>query len=464
MKLFDTHAGELREFKPITPGEVGIYVCGPTVQSEPHIGHLRSALVYDLLSRWLSAQGMKVTLIRNVTDIDDKVLEKAKEQKLRWWEVAYKNEQLFSQDYQRLGLSAPKLEPRATGHIPQMIELIQKLISSGHAYQAPGSADVYFDTASWPSYGELTNQDLSDVESEELHTGKKAQTDFALWKATKSGEPESASWPSPFGAGRPGWHIECSAMATHYLGSNFDIHGGGLDLRFPHHENELAQSKAAGDKFANYWLHNGLVNVGGQKMSKSIGNTISSSDLFMLASPAAVRYYLASAHYRSVLDYQPSVLAEAEAALERLHAFLKRSERELRQTQFAEIDPNVTLPKGFVDEMNDDLNIPAALAVIHEAVTAGNKELDEQQWREASQHRAEVEQMLTVLGLAPSQWPSAVSEEHQALDQLVRTLIDQREQARKEKNFELADSIRDQLEASGIELSDGPAGTHWSVS
>ena len=464
MKLFDTHAGELREFKPITPGEVGIYVCGPTVQSEPHIGHLRSALVYDLLSRWLTAQGMEVTLIRNVTDIDDKVLEKAKEQNLQWWEVAYKNEQLFSQDYQRLGLTAPKLEPRATGHIPQMIELIQKLISSGHAYQAPGSADVYFDTASWPSYGELTNQDLSDVESEELHPGKKAQTDFALWKATKSGEPESASWPSPFGAGRPGWHIECSAMATHYLGSNFDIHGGGLDLRFPHHENELAQSKAAGDKFANYWLHNGLVNVGGQKMSKSIGNTVSSSDLFELASPAAVRYYLASAHYRSVLDYQPSVLAEAEAALERLHAFLKRSERELKQTQFAEIDTNVNLPKDFVDEMDDDLNVPAALAVIHEAVTAGNKELDEQQWREASQHRAEVQQMLAVLGLAPSQWPSAVSDEHQALDQLVRKLIDQREQARKEKNFEIADSIREQLEASGIELSDGPAGTHWSLS
>lgn len=463
MKLFDTQSGELREFKPITPGEVGIYVCGPTVQSEPHIGHLRSALVYDLLSRWLSAQGMKVTLIRNVTDIDDKVLDKAKEQKLQWWEVAYKNEQLFSRDYQRLGLTAPKLEPRATGHIPQMIELIQKLISSGHAYQASGTADVYFDTASWPSYGELTNQDLSDVESEELHPGKKAQTDFALWKATKPGEPGSASWPSPFGAGRPGWHIECSAMASHYLGSNFDIHGGGLDLRFPHHENELAQSKAAGDKFANYWLHNGLVNVGGQKMSKSIGNTVSSSDLFELATPAAVRYYLASAHYRSVLDYQPSVLAEAEAALQRLHAFLKRSERELRQTQFAQLDSTVALPQSFVDEMNDDLNIPAALAEIHEAVTAGNKELDDQQWREASQHRAEVEQMLNVLGLAPSQWPSAVSEEHKALDQLVRQLIEQREQARKEKNFELADSIREQLEASGIELSDGPTGTHWSV-
>lgn len=463
MKLFDTQAGELREFKPITAGQVGIYVCGPTVQSEPHIGHLRSALAYDILSRWLTAQGLEVTLIRNVTDIDDKVLEKANQLNLQWWEVAYKNEQLFSSDYHRLGLAAPKLEPRATGHIPQMLELIQRLIDKGHAYQAAGSADVYFDTASWPSYGELTNQDLSDVESEELHPGKKAQTDFALWKATKPGEPASASWASPFGRGRPGWHIECSAMATHYLGSNFDIHGGGLDLRFPHHENELAQSRAAGDKFANYWLHNGLVTVAGQKMSKSIGNTVSSADLFALASPAAVRYYLASAHYRSVLDYQPAVLAEAEAALERLHAFLKRSERELKPTQFANLASTFALPKDFVDEMNDDLNVPAALAVIHEAVTAGNKELDEQQWREAAQHRAEVELMLGVLGLAPSQWAGSSGEDHKALDQIVRQLIDQREQARKEKNFELADSIRRQLEDSGIELSDGPTGTHWSI-
>ncbi|MEY3972654.1 MAG: hypothetical protein RLY84_1047 [Actinomycetota bacterium] len=464
MKLFDTQAGELREFKPIKAGQVGIYVCGPTVQSAPHIGHLRSALVYDLLTRWLENRGLKVTLIRNVTDIDDKVLEKAKGQNLNWWEVAFQNEQLFSQDYARLGLASPKLEPRATGHIPQMISLIEKLIEKGHAYRSENSSDVYFDTGSWRSYGELTHQDLADVESEEIHPGKKAQTDFALWKATKPGEPQSASWPSPFGAGRPGWHIECSAMATHYLGSNFDIHGGGLDLRFPHHENELAQSKAAGDKFANYWIHNGLVNVAGQKMSKSLGNTVSSQDLFALASPAAVRYYLSSAHYRSVLDYQPAVLAEAEAALERLHSFLKRAERELRQTQFAQMDEKADLPPEFVADMDDDLNIPAALAVIHEAVSAGNKELDEQQWREAAQHRAEVNKMLFVLGLAPSQWRGAEGEEHAALDKLVRSLIEEREQARKDKNFELADAIRNQLEQSGIELSDGPSGTHWSIS
>lgn len=463
MKLFDTRAGELREFKPITAGQVGIYVCGPTVQSAPHIGHLRSALVYDLLVRWLRAQGLVVTLIRNVTDIDDKLLEKAKEQQLPWWQLAQKNEALFASDYRRLGLTPPELEPRATGHIPQMLQLIQRLIEQGHAYQAAGSADVYFDTASWPSYGELTHQDLADVESEELHPGKKAQTDFALWKAAKPGEPASASWSSPYGYGRPGWHIECSAMATNYLGAQFDIHGGGLDLRFPHHENELAQSRAAGDDFANFWLHNGLVNVSGQKMSKSLGNSVASSELFALASRAAVRYYLASAHYRSVLDYQPGVLAEAESALARVHSFLKRAERELRQTQFAQVDEGIGFPQEFADAMNDDLNVPAALAVIHEAVTAGNKELDEQHWRDAARLRAEVDQMLMVLGLSPQQWLSAAGDEHAALDQLVRGLIDQREKARKEKNFEQADAIRLQLEAAGIELSDGPSGTHWSL-
>jgi cysteinyl-tRNA synthetase len=345
-----------------------------------------------------------------------------------------------------------------------MLELIEKLISLGHAYQAKDSADVYFDTSSWSKYGELTRQELSDLESEEVLPGKKAQQDFALWKASKASEPAGASWPSAFGNGRPGWHIECSAMATHYLGEEFDIHGGGLDLRFPHHENELAQSSAAGHGFARFWIHNGLVNVAGQKMSKSLGNSVSSSDLFSLASPAAVRYYLATAHYRSVLDYQPAVLAEAESALERMHGFLNRAERELKETQFAAINQAVAVPKDFVDQMNDDLNVPAALAVIHDAVTEGNRQLDEKQWREAAENRSRVNRMLLVLGLAPAQWPEVLGEEHRALDQLVKNLIEQREIARKEKNFELADSIRKQLEQSGIELFDGPTGTHWGLS
>jgi cysteinyl-tRNA synthetase len=336
MKLYDTKAAELRDFVPIEKGKVGIYVCGPTVQSEPHIGHLRSALVYDLITRWLSHLGNQVTLIRNVTDIDDKVLEKANEQGLNWWELAHSNESVFASDYRALGMLLPSGEPRATGHIPQMISLIETLIANGHAYQAEGSANVYFDTLSWPSYGELTHQALDDMESEGDRGEKKNVQDFALWKATKEGEPESASWDSPWGKGRPGWHIECSAMSTHFLGKAFDIHGGGLDLRFPHHENELAQSLASGDDFANYWIHNGLVNVGGQKMSKSLGNSVSSRDLFALAEPAVIRYYLTTAHYRSVLDYQPSVLEEAASALERLHGFLERCERELGETQFAQ--------------------------------------------------------------------------------------------------------------------------------
>lgn len=465
MKIYDSKSGELKDLVPLTPGEVGIYVCGPTVQSAPHIGHLRSALVYDLLTRWLQAQGLRVTLIRNVTDIDDKVLEKAKESGEQWWALAYANELVFAADYERLGIQRPTYEPRATGHIPQMIQIIETLIEKGHAYQAlDGSADVYFDTTSWSSYGELTNQSIDDMEDAEELSSKKRATDFALWKAVKPNEPESASWSSPWGKGRPGWHIECSAMSSHYLGSQFDIHGGGLDLRFPHHENELAQSTAAGHKFANYWMHNGLVNVAGQKMSKSLGNSVTSADLFALATPQAVRYYLLSAHYRSVLDYQPGVLSEAEVALERIAGFLERADRVLSKTQHAAIDLSAALPAEFAQEMNDDLNIPAALAVIHEYVRTGNTALDEERLREANSVRSELLKMLEVLGLAPSQWATESNESHHALDVLVQALIAERNEARENKDYARADSIRDRLTSAGIELSDDANSTHWSLS
>ena len=465
MKLFDSKSGELKDLIPLTPGEVGIYVCGPTVQSAPHIGHLRSALVYDLLTRWLEANGLQVTLVRNVTDIDDKVLEKAKESGDKWWALAYANELVFSADYSKLGIQRPTYEPRATGHIPQMIQLIQILIEKGHAYQAlDGSADVYFDSASWSRYGELTNQSIDEMEDGEASTSKKRNTDFALWKAIKPSEPQSAAWDSPWGKGRPGWHIECSAMSSHYLGTQFDIHGGGLDLRFPHHENELAQSAAAGHKFANLWMHNGLVNVSGQKMSKSLGNSVTSKDLFALASPEAVRYYLLSAHYRSVLDYQPGVLSEAEVALERISGFLERAERVLSKTQHAQLDSQSALPEEFVVEMNDDLNIPAALAVIHEFVRNGNTALDEERLREANNVRSQLVKMLEVLGLAPSQWAAEANESHKALDVLVQALIAERNEARENKDYARADTIRDRLSAAGIELSDDANSTHWSLS
>jgi len=461
MKLYDTKAGELREFKPLVAGQVSMYVCGPTVQSAPHIGHLRSALVYDLMVRWFTHLGLKVQLIRNVTDIDDKVLEKAAEQSVAWWELAYQNEQLFASDYRRLMIDLPSNEPRATGHIPQMIKLIEKLIELGNAYEGlDGSGSVYFDTANWPSYGELTHQKLDDMDGESSNPAKKNPQDFALWKAAKSSEPESASWSSPFGQGRPSWHIECSAMATHYLGESFDIHGGGLDLRFPHHENELAQSSAAGHGFANYWVHNGLVSVQGQKMSKSLGNSVLSDELFDNASDKAVRYYLASAHYRSVLDYQPEATAEASSALARLHGFVVRAGRELSETRFSKVEP-VKLPDEFTLQMNDDLNIPGSLAVIHEAATAGNTDLDEQRLSQAHQRWCEVVAMLEVLGLSVDQ-SDETNQEHQALDQVIQTLIAERNKAREEKNYQRADQIRDQLLEIGIELSDSTSGTHWS--
>lgn len=458
MKLFDTRSGELRQIEPIQQGKLSIYVCGPTVQSEPHIGHLRSALVYDLMARWAQASGLEVTLVRNVTDIDDKVLEKAQQLDLPWWQLAYQNEQHFRNDYLAIGIEDPAIEPRATGHIPQMIALISQLISKGHAYQAlDGSADVYFDTASWKDYGELTNQSLQDMEGEGASPKKKNPQDFALWKASKPTEPKTASWDSPFGLGRPGWHIECSAMSQHYLGENFDIHGGGLDLRFPHHENELAQSRASGAEFANYWVHNGLVSINGQKMSKSLGNSITSTELLDLASPIAVRYYLMTAHYRSVLDFQPGALQEAAVALERLHGFISRAERELG----SELAQAQDIPAEFSDQLDDDLNIPAALAIIHESVREGNSNLDSGDLKAANTKRNQVISMLGVLGLAPSQW--AELDNNKALDAALTILIEQRRLARENKDFARADQIRDELRASGIELSDNPSGTHWSI-
>jgi cysteinyl-tRNA synthetase len=449
------------DFVPLSPGAVSMYVCGPTVQSAPHVGHLRSALVYDLWSRWFAYRGHQVTLIRNVTDIDDKILDKAAESGEPWWALAERVEQEFHAATSALGILPPTREPRATGDIPAMVELIETLIGSGHAYvAADGSGDVYFDVAQWPRYGELTRQSVDNLQRGDAGSvAKKNPEDFALWKGHKATEPATAAWPAPWGAGRPGWHIECSAMATRYLGPEFDIHGGGVDLRFPHHENELAQSSAAGHGYARHWLHNALVVVGGQKMSKSLGNSVYATDLLNQAPAIVVRYALAAAHYRSELDLHEGFLDEAAAAFGRIEGFL------LRAAQAGVGLDGGDVPEAFGAAMDDDLSVPAALAVVHDQVRAGNHALDAGDFESAEARAREVSAMVRVLGVDPldPQWSGASKKGDDALSALVESLIELRWQAKADKNFELSDSLRGVLENSGIDVQDGPTGSTWSL-
>ena len=467
LSLFDSRAQAVRAFEPIVAGKVGIYLCGPTVQGLPHVGHLRSALVYDQLRRWLTFNGQEVTLVRNVTDIDDKVLENAKASGEQWWALAYRFELAFNQAYAALQIQPPTYEPRATAAIPEMLELIERLIAAGYAYQAEdGSADVYFAASHWAKYGELTNQKIDDMapDAEVELRGKRDPRDFALWKAHKAGDPVSASWNTRFGAGRPGWHIECSAMSTKYLGAQFDIHGGGLDLRFPHHENELAQSSAAGDAFANYWLHNGLVNVSGQKMSKSLGNSIFAADLIAAARPIVVRYYLGSAHYRSVLDYHEGVLDEAESAVSRIETFVEKAIRRLGSAPVLSVAQiRDALPAAFANAMDEDLAMPAALAALHDEVRAGNSAIDGSDDAALANSLPAVLAMTSVLGINPLDWADDAAGNDQVLDNLIQALIEERKAARANKDFARSDAIRNQLQAAGITLEDAADGTHWSV-
>ena len=469
MRFYDSASATIREFEPVVPGEARIYYCGATVQGEPHLGHIRSALVFDQLSRWMRYRGLKVTTVRNVTDIDDKILAKSADSmepgfegefpNEQWWALAYRFEKVFAQAYAALGIDPPTYEPRATGHIPEMFALIQRLIDRGHAYPAlDDSGDVYFDVRSWDKYGALTNQSVEDMQdsADADPRGKRDPRDFALWKGYKEGEPLTASWESPWGRGRPGWHLECSAMAGKYLGSRFDIHGGGLDLRFPHHENELAQSTAAGDDFANFWMHNGMVTYEGEKMSKSIGNTISPAQMLEMARPLVVRYYLGSAHYRSVLDYRPSSLQEAATAIERVEAFLAATQDVLK--------PGREVTEAFAEAMDDDVNIPRALAVLHEQTRAGNAALAA--GKDASEAANAVMAMAEVLGLAQLMSFNAEGTsgaEHEALDALIQAVLAERADARAQKDWAKADAMRDLLASAGVQVKDGANGSTWSV-
>jgi cysteinyl-tRNA synthetase len=500
-RLYDTATRSVRDFVPLEEGKAGIYVCGLTVQSEPHVGHIRSGVNFDVLQRWLRVSGYDVTFIRNTTDIDDKILVKSAEQGRPWYNLAYAMHRELTAAYASLNVMPPTYEPAATGHVPEMITLITELIARGHAYAAAdGSGDVYFDVQSWPAYGSLTHQRIDDMEPAEDADprGKRDPRDFALWKGFKKGiEPESAAWPSPWGPGRPGWHIECSAMAQKYLGPAFDIHGGGVDLRFPHHENEQAQSQAAGHPFASYWMHNAWITTSGEKMSKSLGNSLLVPSVLERVRAIELRFYLVAAHYRSHVEFSFEALEEAAVGFRRIESFLSRARDELggsgsRQARLAsvELSPSVdlatsvelstsvdlstsvelveTIPPAFIEAMDDDLGTPAAVAAIYDAVRDGNKLLGSGPSDELRDLVATVEAMLDVLGLHP-QDPAFVASGSSdakltaAVDALVAGLLEQRAAAREAKDWAQADRIRDQIKAAGITIEDTPAGAKWSI-
>lgn len=460
LRLYDTGTRSVRDFTPLRDGQVSIYYCGATVQAAPHVGHLRPGVVFDVLTRWLTASGYDVTLARNVTDIDDKILLKAAEEGRSWWALAQHYERVFTHAYESLGCWPPTVEPRATGHIPQMQALISRLIDRQVAYAVGG--DVYFSVASYPQYGELSRQRLEDLQpaADSDDARKRDPRDFALWKGAKPGEP---AWDSPWGPGRPGWHIECSAMATYYLGEQFDIHGGGIDLVFPHHENEQAQSRAAGDGFARYWMHNSWVTAAGEKMGKSLGNALAVEEVLKQVRPVELRYYMVAAHYRSMVEFSYESIIEAAVGFRRVAAFLTRIADEPLPDATAE-----QCPPEFVAAMDDDLGTPAAVAAMFDTVRAGNAALergDDLAARSAWRH---VSAMTSVLGINPLQAPwtagaAGTEAATQALAELVSHLLAARQRARADKDWAQADAIRDRLAAAGVTIEDRPDGSTWTL-
>ena len=518
LNLYDTASHQVSHFVPLKPGEVGIYVCGATVQSSPHIGHIRAAVAFDIVRRWFLKLGYKVTFVRNVTDIDDKILVKAAAAGQRWWARAYYYEREFTEAYNTLGVLPPTVEPRATGHMSDMIDLIQRILDNGHGYvvtDADGkpTGNVYFDVASWPHYGELTHQKQTSevdeaaavadrmgpsvdatgadkynpVDPADASPDKHDPRDFALWKAPKDTDPEDARWSTPFGVGRPGWHIECSAMSHRYLGDGFDMHGGGLDLRFPHHENEMAQTRAAGYPSAARWMHSAWVTAKGEKMSKSLGTGLSVPSVLAEHSAWVVRYALGSVQYRSMLEWSDQALVEAQAAYDRVSNFIERAGVALGGQPSREEVTAVSaddLPADFVAAMNDDVNVSGATAAIFTAIRSGNTLLSQLADRADSETaKAEVREallavraMLDTLGLDPLAEPwvsagaadgaadgTAESPEHAALEALIAEQLNARAEARKAKDFAKADQIRDALTEAGIAIEDGPQGSTWSL-
>ncbi|HWH29856.1 MAG TPA: cysteine--tRNA ligase [Mycobacteriales bacterium] len=465
LRLYDTRTRAVQPFEPVAAGRAGVYVCGPTVQAAPHVGHLRSAVALDVLHRWLREKGLQVTWVRNVTDVDDKILHDAAHAGEPWWALATRQERAFERAYDAVQVLPPTATPRVTGSIPSIVALVQRILDKGHAYESDG--DVYLAVRTVAGYGALSGQDPDALRAGEKpvahgHTGaKRDPLDFALWKAAKPGEP---SWPSPWGSGRPGWHIECSAMAVDHLGEQFDLHAGGLDLVFPHHENEVAQSTCAGHPFARRWLHHGLVTVAGgsgEKMSKSLGNSTTVADVLQAVRPQVLRYVLGAAHYRSSLEWSPQALADGEAAYGRLETFVRNATARVG-TDLPEADSPAW--DDFAAALDDDLGVPQALAVVHTSVRVGNALLADRDLPALAAVLADVRRMLRVLALDPvDQWPAADADLASVLDALVGVAVEARAEARARKDWAAADAVRDRLAAAGVVLEDTPDGVRWRL-
>ncbi len=453
LTLHNTLTRKKEPFVPITPGQVRMYVCGMTVYDFCHLGHARVLVVFDMISRWLRASGYDVEYVRNVTDIDDKIIKRAHENGEAFTALTQRFIDAMHEDGAALGVLPPDHEPRATEYVGKMLTMIQTLIDRDHAYAA-GNGDVYYAVGSFPTYGQLSGKTLDDLragERVEIDPYKRDPMDFVLWKAAKPGEP---SWPSPWGEGRPGWHIECSAMGSDLLGAHFDIHGGGQDLQFPHHENEIAQSEGAhGCKFVNYWLHNGFVRVDDEKMSKSLGNFFTIREVLKKYDAEVVRFFILRAHYRSPLNYSDQHLDDAKAALNRLYTALRGVE-----ASAIDIDWSTPAPARFKAAMDDDFNTPEALAVLFDLAAELNKSRDPAQ-------AGLLKALGGVLGLLRRD-PESYLQAGPAGDDgytpaRIQALIDERLAARKAKDFKRSDAIRDELKAAGIALEDGPQGTTW---
>ena len=467
--LFNDLTRKKEEFTPITPGHVSFYSCGPTVYDFFHIGNARPFIVFDVLRRWLEHEGYKVKFVQNFTDIDDKMIHRAHREGITVSELADKFIAEYNKDADALGIRRPDVSPRATEHIPEIIATIERIIANGHAYESNG--DVYFDIRSWPRYGTLCKQNLEDMEAGarvEPGEGKRDPLDFALWKAEKPGEP---SWESPWGKGRPGWHIECSAMSSKYLGDNIDIHSGGVDLMFPHHENEAAQSEAAsgtGKPFVNYWLHNGFLLIDSEKMAKSLGNFVTARDALKKYPPLAIRFFMLSAHYRSPINFSKESLEQSAAGVERLRNC--RSDLDFAaKTRNGSSDFDVAKYKSqleelhtkFTEAMNDDFNTAAALGVLFDVVYLINTSLKENETLPEdffTLSKNALDEYDSILGVIGSDDAETENDDESAE---IERLIQERAEARKAKNFARSDEIRNELKARGIVLEDTPQGTKW---